>query len=160
MKTLYILRHGKSSWDHSGISDFDRPLLEKGVLRTEKIGEYLLSNMLFPELIISSPARRAKETATLISKKLDIILDFDEKFYLGNPESILNTIYSLDEELSSIMVVGHNPGLTSLIRELINPNYDWLPTSGLAIAKYDIESWINLPLSKPVSIQIITPKNL
>ncbi|MBN2746408.1 MAG: histidine phosphatase family protein [Bacteroidales bacterium] len=160
MKTLYILRHGKSSWDNVGMSDYDRPLLKKGESRTLKVSKYLVKMKLKPDLIISSPAKRAKQTAKIIAKELNTPLVFDDNLYPGNSLSILDSVYSIDNEINSVIIVGHNPGLTTVVRELMDNDLDWLPTSGLAYGTWQTDKWTDISLSRPMEVKIILPKQI
>ncbi len=160
MKTLYILRHGKSSWDHVGMSDYDRPLLKKGESRTQKVSKFLEKSKLIPDLIISSPAKRAKQTAKIIAKELNKPMVYDDNLYPGNSLSILDSVYSIDNEINSAMIVGHNPGLTTVVRELMDNDLDWLPTSGLAVGQWETDKWNEIALMRPKEVKIIIPKQI
>lgn len=160
MKTIYFLRHGKSSWENAGLSDFERPLLPKGEGKTRKMGLFLLESNHLPDIIISSPARRAKQTAEIMASIIDRKLLFDDNLYPGHEEAILNTLFALRNQINSVMIVGHNPVMTTIIRELMNVNYDWLPTSGLAKACYAVDMWTDITLAVAENVQIIEPNNI
>jgi len=160
MKTLYILRHGKSSWDHPEIDDFDRPLLSKGRKRTEIIAAYIKDNKLPVDLIISSPGVRAYQTAKIIAEKIQCKLITHEDLYPGYSSQVFDVIFSQPDKLKSIMIVGHNPGLTSLVNDLIDNNYEWLPTSGLAMASFNTNTWLQIPVVAKTFSKIVTPKVL
>lgn len=160
MKTLYILRHGKSSWDSPDNEDFDRPLKLKGRKRTELIAAYLRDNKLSVDLIISSPAVRAYETAKIIADVVKCQLITHEDLYPGYSSQVFEVIFSRSDKHKSIMIVGHNPGLTSLVRDLIDNTIDWLPTSGLAMVSFDTNTWLQIPVAAKTSSNIITPKML
>jgi phosphohistidine phosphatase len=160
MKTVYILRHGKSSWSQSDVSDFDRELLITGKERTAKIAKLMLAKESIPELLICSPAKRAKQTAKIISKKLNKSIELNPRLYPGGIDQILNIIYSLSDNYKSVMIIGHNPGLTTAVNELMDSQYDWLPTSGLAIANYEVEKWTDIALVRPKEVKIFAPKEL
>ena len=158
MKTLFILRHGKSSWEHIGLSDFERPLLKNGIERTEKVGEFLVSNGIHIQRILSSPATRAKQTAEVIAQFLKTTIEIDNKLYPGDIDDLLSVIYSQPDHCNSLMLVAHNPGLTSLVNELMNPRYDWLSTSGLVVGKFDISQWNEINITRLVDLNIVAPK--
>jgi phosphohistidine phosphatase len=160
MKTLYFLRHGKSSWEEPNLLDYDRPLLKKGKKRTKRIAKHLKSIGQIPMLIICSPALRARETAEIAAKILGSKLIFDDKLYPGNMQSIMEVIYAQDNTLDSIMLVGHNPAFTSLVREMLQADLEWLPTSGVGYGQWNIKQWEDIPLQHPEEVYIIVPKQL
>ena len=115
MKTVYIVRHAKSSWDEPGVDDHGRPLLAAGIKKTKLVIDFLKNKNVMPDLMITSSALRAKDTAFLIANGLgythsDIIVD--EKMYHASPDSIMDELYALDDEINSVMIFGHNPTLT------------------------------------------------
>ena len=160
MKTLYILRHGKSSWEEPNMDDINRPLLPKGQRRTQRIADYIKEKKLSVDIIISSPAKRALETAKIIASKLDCKITTNKNLYPGYSSQILETVFVQSDEINSIMIVGHNPGLTSLVHDLIDNSYEWLPTSGLASVSFDTHTWIQIPMAAKLSSNIVTPKML
>lgn len=160
MKTLYILRHGKSSWEQPGTDDFDRPLLPKGVRRTERIANHITENNISLDLIVSSPAKRAFETAKIIAEEIGCKLITHQNLYPGYSSHILDVIFLQPDTIDSLMIVGHNPGVTSMVHDFVDSSFDWLPTSGLAMVKFDTDLWVQIPLSRRLSSEIITPKML
>jgi phosphohistidine phosphatase len=160
MKQLYILRHGKSSWEQPLAADFDRPLLPKGEKRTRKIAAYLLEKGMIPGLIVSSPAKRAAQTARIVADLLNSRIVFDENLYHAHSAAIADIIAAQSDDTGSLMIVGHNPGLTSFANEYMQAEIDWLPTSGLAAATFDTGKWTDLPLAGIVNSFVITPKTI
>ncbi|RLD38064.1 MAG: histidine phosphatase family protein [Bacteroidetes bacterium] len=160
MKTLYILRHGKSSWEQPEENDFNRPLLPKGQRRTQRISVHIKEHNLPVDLIISSPAVRAFETAKIVAQEIDCELITDENLYPGFSSDIWEVIFSQPDEIDSLMIVGHNPGVTSMIHDLIDSSFDWLPTSGLGIISFNTNTWIQTPIADRISTKILTPKML
>ena len=144
MKTLYIVRHAKSSWDDPDLSDEERPLLEKGVKKTHKVIEYLNGHHIRPDLILSSPAVRAFETAKLIAKgvrypgeKITIM----PEIYHFDSAHILRELQGLSDDIQSVMIVGHNPGVTQLAGHLLGKELEWLPTSAIAGIDIHTDQW-------------------
>lgn len=163
MKTIYILRHAKSSWKLDNMPDDQRPLLEKGKKRTRKIIEYLLKNNVMPEVIVSSHAVRAAETARIVAHGIkfpvhDIIISHN--LYHCQADGIFGEIYAFDDKISQVMLVGHNPTLTNFVNKFFNPPIDYLPTSGLAAIQFDTNQWVDLPLAQPNPVFIVYPKEL
>src|SRR5688572_19085866 len=113
MKTLYVLRHAKSSWNDPHLSDFDRPLNDRGERTAPFIGKLMRDRGLIPDVVISSPARRALETAKLVREAAGIEPDilFDERIYEASPQALRQVAAEADDLLASIMLVGHNPGI-------------------------------------------------
>lgn len=161
MKTLYIVRHAKSSWDHPGLPDYERPLLDNGKRKTEKIIEYLIHQDAKPDLILSSHAIRAKETAALIAKGLSYQADKIQILtiiYQGNEDDLINLIYGLPNEKNSIMIVGHNPTFTSLANHFLAEPIDWLPTSGVVCIEFKTDKWENIIGAEKRTKFVISPK--
>lgn len=164
MKTLYILRHAKSSWASvEQLPDHERPLLEEGKKRTRKIINYLLQNKIMPELIISSTAKRASETAGYIASALAVDaaqIKLVPSLYNAGSEQIFNQFIDLDDSLASVMIVGHNPSLTNFVNYWLKPSLDWLPTSGLVGIEFDTKHWEELSKAKAKVKFVISPKML
>lgn len=163
MKTLYLVRHAKSSWEEPGTKDIDRPLIEKGIKKTQRVIEYFQKNKISVDLMISSPAVRAYETAKLIAKGIDYPvknIKQDNKIYDGYYDRILDIIYSTPNEVNSLMIFGHNPTITHLANLFLYPGIDMLPTSGAAGISFDTDKWGNIPGTEPKKEFIIFPKML
>ncbi len=165
MRTLYIVRHAKSSWDDFRVDDHDRDLLPVGRERTKKIARWLKKKKQIPELIICSSAVRAKKTAKIIAKGLSFPLDkmsIDPDFYHGGPDEILEKLYTLPNELNKVMIVGHN----MTFNDLANSFLDWehqienLPTSGVVCVKINTGKWEEIASAKSELDFMIFPKML
>lgn len=143
MKIIYLIRHAKSSWKDHRLTDFNRPLNKRGKKDAPFMGEKLKEKHIKPDLILSSPANRAKKTAQAIAEKISYPAEkigFNDEFYDASEITILNHIKKLDEKFNSIMIFGHNPGLTQL-NNLISDNYiDNIPTCGIVALEYD-KNW-------------------
>jgi phosphohistidine phosphatase len=163
MKKLYLIRHAKSSWEEPGESDLDRPLMEKGIKRTLKINRFLNDRSVKIDLMISSPAERAFQTAILIANGIgypeDKIL-IERKIYDGYYDRILDLIYAASDEVNSIMIVGHNPTITHLANLFLHPGVDLLPTAGTVCISFATKKWDSIPSVEPVSEFVIFPKML
>ena len=145
MKSLTLLRHAKSSWDDHGLSDFDRPLAKRGLRDAPVMGARLAASGLAPDLVISSPAKRAKQTADLVIAHFDpggFEYRHDPRLYLASPGDLLEIVRSIDESFQSAIVVGHNPGLTQL-GNLLLPSLSLLnlPTCGVIAISCAIDVW-------------------
>lgn len=142
MKTLYLLRHAKSSWDDASLSDFERPLNERGLRTATFMGSIMKQRELAPSIIISSPAKRAITTAELVveASGLNVNILSDERVYEASPHRLLEVVSSISGDHPSSMIVGHNPGVEGLIRVLtgiVEP----MPTAALAVLDLNIEKW-------------------
>jgi phosphohistidine phosphatase len=163
MKKLYLVRHAKSSWEEPGGSDMDRPLLEKGIKRTMKIIRFLKERAVKIDLMISSPAIRAFQTAVLVAKGIGYPEDkirVERKIYDGYYDRILDLIYATSNEVNSLMIFGHNPTITHLANLFLHPGVDLLPTTGTICISFDTEKWESIPSIDPVSEFIVFPKML
>ena len=144
-KTLLILRHAKSSWKNEKLKDFDRPLKHRGEESAKVIGKVLMMAELVPQVILSSPAQRAKQTAELVAEesKFKGELKFVKSYYMGEPEDYITALNELPDEIERVMIVGHNPGLEALL-QLLDGKVDSLPTGSLAYLVLDIKHWAEL----------------
>jgi phosphohistidine phosphatase len=160
MKTLYLVRHAKSSWSVPGLSDRDRPLNDRGLRDAPKMGKRLAKLDAKPDVILSSPARRALETARLIAGKLDLRLEdirVDDRLYAAEADDLLRVIRELDDKAKSAMLVGHNPEMTELAQRL-SDRIICMPTCAIAVFAFDTTSWPSAGKEKPARVEFYTPK--
>jgi len=144
MKRLILLRHAKSDWSDAELHDFERPLNERGEKNAPAMGKRLRKLGIKPERIISSPAKRARDTARLLARQLTILesgVVFKDAIYEAATEDLLETIASIPQELESVMLVGHNPGLTELANLLGKLNIANLPTCAAVGLELEIKHW-------------------
>jgi phosphohistidine phosphatase len=144
MKTLYLVRHAKSSWDQPGVRDFDRTLMAIGKKRTKTVIAFLQSNKVSIDLMISSPAVRAFETAKLIAAGINYPVHTIQKemmIYGGEMDLILHAIYTAPDEFSSLMLVGHNPAMSHLANHFLKPGIEILPTTGVVAISFKTNHW-------------------
>ena len=159
MKTLFVLRHAKSSWDNSALSDFERPLNERGLDTAPFMGGIFKKNHFQPELILSSPAKRAAQTAALIKQSAEISgeIQFDDRIYEASPGRLLEVIGEQNGKSESILLVGHNPGLEGLIKVLTGEIHA-MPTAALAVIDLEINDWSEINPSTGNLRDLIRPK--
>lgn len=145
MKTLLIMRHGKSTWKDKDMEDLERPLKKKGVKNSARMGELLKDEKLVPERILSSTAVRARQTVEAVTSKMNFKgeVQYLEKFYLAEMETILAELSVLPDEIDKAMVIGHNPGLESLV-QVLGHKVEALTTSSVAYIKLPIKHWKDL----------------
>ena len=148
MRTLLVLRHGKSSRKHAELSDHDRPLTKRGKRDAPRVGQLLRLRRLSPGAIISSTAKRARRTAEEVaqSSTFNGRVQLEPRLYLADPATILDVIRRADAEAKRVLVVGHNPGLEELVARLTG-NDEYLPTAALAQISLPIDQWRDLHLS-------------
>ncbi len=161
MKTLFILRHAKSSWDNQALSDFERPLNERGLEAAPLIGETMKANQFQPATIISSPARRAKQTAEIIREiaGVESEIKFDERIYEASPARLLEVVSEQNEKTESVLLVGHNPGLERLVKFLTG-ELQPMPTAALAVVDLETNRWSEVSSSKGSLRTLIRPKEV
>jgi phosphohistidine phosphatase len=146
MKTLLILRHAKSSWSDASLDDHERPLNQRGLRDAPRIGEFIRTHKLLPDLIISSDAVRARATAEAVAKaaRFEGDVQLEPRFYGASPTDILAVLRSLrDAKAAIVLIVGHNPTLEGLIAQLSGESLD-LPTAALAQIDLPIDRWRDL----------------
>lgn len=143
-KKIMLMRHGKSSWKDKELKDFDRPLKKKGHESSEKIGKLLKASGMLPDLIFSSPAKRASETAEIVAKEIghDAILYVDS-FYMGEPEDYITPLKELTDDVKRVLIIGHNPGLEALL-QVLEGKVNVLSTGALACLELELKKWKNL----------------
>lgn len=150
MKTLLVLRHGKSSWSDPGLEDHDRPLKKRGRRGARSIGEQLREAHLLPDLVLSSTARRARSTARrcLDAGGGDGRLELTRDLYGTGARRHLEVIGRLARDTAAtVMVVGHNPDLEDLVA-LLTGEPITLKTAYLAVISLDIDSWADLATAR------------
>lgn len=144
MKTLYLIRHAKSSWDDPSLRDEDRPLNERGLRDAPRMGKRLKEKDVVPDLMISSPANRALTTCRIIGK----ILKYREEhiklcpeLYHASEEDILHVVHTLNNKHDEVLIFGHNPGITEFANRLTNEHIINIPTCGIAACALNIDHW-------------------
>lgn len=161
MKTVFFFRHGKSSWANEGISDFDRPLKKRGIVQAKSTAnKILLGRGEKPELILSSPAVRAYSTSIVVLNTFRLSIDaliLENKLYLAEEREIIKTIKESNNKANSLMIVGHNPGLTIAVNSLTGTHVENIATSMCVKVSYDVDSWSMISASFLSSIEVFIP---
>lgn len=148
MKTLYLIRHAKSSWSIDGIEDLDRPLKGRGIRDAHLVSNYLREDSISNEFfsIVSSPATRALHTALIFAKNLGVPaskLDIDERLYHSGLEGVLSVVKSMNPVCSSAMLFLHNPEITEFVNSTVDANIRNIPTTGFVAIRFDCDHWAN-----------------
>lgn len=160
MKTLIIIRHAKSAWDQPELEDFDRPLNERGKRDAPEMARRLVAKGYRADLMVSSPARRAWSTAKRFAVAFDYPKDRIRKIdtlYHASAGQLVRTIHELDEGLDTVLLFGHNPGLTDLVNEISNLHTDNIPTCGIVVLH--LESWKSAGREEAMLVAYDYPKN-
>lgn len=164
MKTLYIIRHAKSSWDGSAVDDLDRPLNERGKLDAPRMGKRLKEKDIHPDIMLSSPAKRALSTGRRIAKILKYpkeAIATDRRLYHADEETILSVVQELKDKFNNVILFSHNPGLTDFVNTLINGEFDIdnVPTCGVVAFQFDVDSWKDITWGKGKMLFFDYPKS-
>lgn len=161
MKTVFLLRHAKSSWNDSSLQDFDRPLNVRGLRGAELVGTYIKKQKVLFDLVLSSPAVRARETIEIVLKtaKVQTELRYDQRIYEASPQVLIEVITQIEEEKSKVLLVGHNPGIEKLL-EILTGAIVHVATGTLAKIDLETAKW-----SKALETQgnldwVVKPKEL
>jgi len=163
MKKLIIVRHAKSSWDFPELSDYDRPLNRRGKKNAPEMGRRLASRGILPDMIISSPAKRAAATAKRIAMEIGYSIKDIKKeplFYHGSMNDIIKVVKSSSNKISTLMIFGHNPDLTSVTNSLTGSDIYNIPTCGIAEIDFDISAWNEIEKNIGTLVNFDYPKKV
>jgi phosphohistidine phosphatase len=144
MKTLYLIRHAKSSWDDPGLDDFDRPLSERGEKDAPRMGKRLKEREITVDLMLSSPAVRALKTCKVMAKALQYPpekIKIEKALYHADEDVIRGILAGVKDPNNVVMIFGHNPGLTEFANSSLNETISNIPTAGVVAGKLNIKSW-------------------
>ena len=161
MKTLLLLRHAKSSWDIPSQADFDRPLNGRGLRAAPLVGKFIRGEKIAPDLLLSSPAQRARQTVALVREaaRLDAPLRFDERIYEASTATLVEVVSQIEESASVALLVGHNPGFEGLLSFLTGED-ERMPTAALAEISLDVEKWSKVHEGCGSLERLIKPRQL
>ena len=151
-RTLILIRHAKSSWANPAQSDFDRPLNDRGKLEAPEMGHLLKKLNIKPDVIISSTAKRTRQTAKRIADEVDYDTDdikWEEKLYHCIPSVFEEVIYSIGDKIKTACIIAHNPGITDFVNQL-SPDFsiDNMPTCGMVGVELNTDHWSNFSIVK------------
>jgi phosphohistidine phosphatase len=163
MKHLLLFRHAKSSWNDEGVLDFARTLAARGERDAPEMGARLRGRGIAVDLVLASPAARAKRTAALVAAPLGYAeqrIAFAPELYLASPAALLQAIGRQPDSVATLLVVGHNPGLTELANLLVAElNLDNLPTAGIVAIDCETEHWGTIGTAPRTLVFYDFPKN-
>ena len=161
MKTLFLLRHAKSSWKDDTLNDFERPLKKRGLADAQLIGKLIRQRDLPLDLVISSAAERARQTTHLVLMSADrqVETKFDERLYEAGMRRLLTLVSRLDNQANAVMLVGHNPGFEELLKTLTGEVHA-MSTAALAGIEFEVDDWSQIKARMGKLTLFITPKEL
>ena len=161
MKTLLLLRHAKSSWENADQKDFDRPLNGRGLKAAPAVGRFLRGQKVQPQLIISSPAERARQTTSLVGEAAGLTADlrYDERIYEASVERLMEVVSQIEDAREVVMLVGHNPGFEGLLEKLTGETQR-MPTAALACLELDLDKWSKVRENTGRLEWLVKPKEL
>lgn len=168
MKTILVLRHAKSDWNASYRDDFERPLAGRGRKDAPRIGEVLALLKIVPDLILSSPAVRARQTAELVAEGCGYggKIRWEESFYVGGSPDLIAALRGLPGSVECPLLIGHNPTLETFVAALLSVvNGDEpvegvvirIPTGGLVCVDLNVTEWANVVPGSGVLRWFLTP---
>ncbi|MCC3153281.1 histidine phosphatase family protein [Hymenobacter sp. BT770] len=147
MKTLYLLRHAKSSWSFNELSDQERPLNDRGRDDAPAMGKALAKRHIRPDLVVSSPAVRAMSTAVLVAREMEYPHDkivVEPGIYGADVDGLLDVIHNLPDTAGSVLLVGHNPTITETANALSPSSLNEMPTAAVVCLRFDCDHWADV----------------
>jgi phosphohistidine phosphatase len=171
MLTLSLLRHGKSSWTDPELADAERPLAKRGLKAAPLMGALMEREALKPDLVLCSPAVRARETLKLVLDEIEgepPLIEFPEELYPGSPTAMLERLRAVGKEHRHVLVVGHNPGLHALALDLVGKGERGLiaelakkfPTAAIAVLRVPGDRWSGLKRGAARLDRFVKPRTL
>lgn len=160
MKNIVLIRHAKSDWGHPDLDDFDRPLNKRGKDSTKIIGARLLNKVPMADLIISSSAKRTKQTIKRLTEEISYkgTVDFQKRLYLADIDDLDSAICTTDNSINTLYVCSHNPGITYFVNKLSGSHIPNIPTCGVAFIQLEIDSWSDIFTASGDLIEYDYPK--
>ncbi len=174
MKTLYLLRHAKSSWSEHAMDDHDRPLNRRGQHSAPLMGQFMRRSGFLPDMILCSTSRRTAETLSLIVPYIgdETPVQFERNLYLASSDAMLDRIRHVDPSCDRLLVVGHNPGIEHLAADLVSREklngsealFETLqtkyPTAALTVVQFDVRDWQQVELGTGTLREFKCPRDL
>ena len=161
MKRLILIRHSKSSWKEIGLTDFNRPLNNRGKSDGPLIADYLKRKISKIDYLHSSSSVRTFETSKYFINQIQFgKIQYDDFLYHCSSSLLLKMIMNYSEDYNSVMIIAHNPGLTNLINKITDISLDNLPTTGLVEIEFNCDSWSKISYENCNLIDLKFPKQL
>ncbi len=144
MKTVYIVRHAKSSWEYGGIQDIDRPLKKRGINDAYLVSKKLAKEIIRPDTFMSSSANRALHTAMIFAENFKYPLAnllIKKSLYSFSDGYLVKSILALDDAFDSAMIFSHDHGISTFVNKFGNKPIDHIPTCGVVGIQFDTKNW-------------------
>ena len=155
-KTMYVLRHTKSSWDDDTVSDYDRPLAPRGIRDGKRLARHIADANIRPDIVLCSSATRAQQTLASVASSLGApVVRMLDELYGADVAEIVDLVHQLDDEYSTVLIIGHNP----CVAELAQADTKF-PTGALATLRWDVERWEDILAGEAEVLSIVTPREL
>ena len=161
MKTLYLLRHAKSSWKDESLLDIERPLNGRGRRASQTVGGFLKREKIIPDLVLSSSAIRARQTTDIVieAAKLSTDVRFDERIYEADTRRLLEVLNQVEKSKKTVLLVGHNPGLEDFLKMLTGA-VETMPTATLSKVVLSASNWADVGDKGATLEWVVKPKEL
>jgi phosphohistidine phosphatase len=169
MKTLVLMRHAKSAWDDADLPDTDRPLSPRGQKAAQRMGARLKKAGYRPDIVLCSTARRARETLELMADRLPKKAKVQHltELYMAVPREMLNIVAKMPDSAETVMLIGHNPGMGSLVTwlagegdsELLSKIRRKFPTAGIAVVTFEVARWSEVTGEGGVLAAFLRPRD-
>jgi len=163
MKHVVLIRHAKSSWSNPDLEDRERPLKKRGIVDARHMSKHLLDLNLLPDIVISSPAQRALQTAQIFVEQmfeLPFVIQQEESLYFEGVLPSINLIKQVDNHLNTIFMFGHMPDIAALFTELSSEFVLEYPTCTVAHIQFEIENWGNIQPQSGKKMLLLCPKKM
>ena len=162
MKTIILVRHAKSSWDDFTVPDFDRPLNDRGKRDAPIMATRLQERGVTPDLLVSSPAKRARKTARVFAETLGLDKEtvlYHDELYLAEPMVFTKVISGLDDKYTCVVIFAHNPGISAFANLSSTARIDEMPTCGIFAYTVEAEHWSKAEGAKKKFLFFDQPKD-
>lgn len=170
MKKLILLRHAKSSWENPDIEDHDRPLNGRGTAACPVMADWLRTHRYVPDIVLCSSSKRTRQTVKGLRRVIDDLPKacIDPRLYHASPTTMRQYIAELPDRAQTVMLVGHQPGLSAFTRMLADGEeqrrcrraYEHFPTAAAAVLQLDIDHWSDLEYAQARFIDFAVPREL
>lgn len=160
MKTLYIVRHAKSSWEYLNVKDIDRPLKERGITDAHLVSKFLVKKIIKPDIFISSYANRALHTGIIFCENFEFPLanlKIKKELYSFSDGYLVKTVKALDDSFNSAIIFSHDHGINTFVNKFGDKPIAHVPTCGVIGIQFDEKHWKNIKKGKTILIE--APKN-
>ncbi len=161
MKQLWLVRHAKSSWDSPGLTDFERALNDRGKKAAPDMGRRLAKRKVKLDRLVTSPARRAFDTAYAIADALDFpvhLLAVEPRIYEASLKTLLDVVAAQPDDCERVMLVGHNPGFSALADRLSPQGMEELPTCAVVGLSFKARHWRDIARERAEHVYYDYPK--